>query len=299
MTPEESQQLVYAGSVFFWNNCSSLLLCGLTGAYLLAFAISMHILLQRRNTGKAPKAMIMILLMGCSLIMLYTYASSIDRLVLVKFGLVVSLPGGLAAQVMAANSQQAATVSFVLQDIAAVLMVLICDATIVWRAWVVCGESRITKFVLMIMMLTDIGVGIADLSADIKQALNLAVEDVVLDWIASVMNLAVNVTATLPIVYRAWTHHRSIRAISRSSRKTQVEAILLLFIESGALFAAIQVLYTVTGVLSVNSAPFTPVNKLTFFVAVLYNIGAVLYPVAMVILVNTKNTYEHSFHMED
>lgn len=37
------------------------------------------------------------------------------------------------------------------------------------------------------------------------------------------------------------THHKSIRAVSRSNRKTQVEAILLLFIESGALFAAIQV----------------------------------------------------------
>ena len=73
------------------------------------------------------------------------------------------------------------------------------------------------------------------------------------------INLAVNIMATLLIVYRAWyisisitysqvtstynksrTHHKSVWAVSRN-RKTQVEAILLLFIESGALFAAIQV----------------------------------------------------------
>lgn len=71
------------------------------------------------------------------------------------------------------------------------------------------------------------------------------------------INLTVNTIATLLIIYRAWytpsssnqviithsksrAHHKSVQSIARS-RRTQVEAILLLIIESGAVFAAIQV----------------------------------------------------------
>ena len=104
-------------------------------------------------------------------------------------------------------------------------------------------------------------INIADLIGDAKVDFGLSSggNPITLDWIVIATNLAVNTMATLLIVYRAWyisisityfqvigtysksrTHHKSIRAVSRN-RKTQVEAILLLFIESGALFAAIQV----------------------------------------------------------
>lgn len=94
---------------------------------------------------------------------------------------------------------------------------------------------------------------------DVKVDLNTSIANTgtILDWISIVTTLAVNTMATLLIVYRAWyssitytqvvgahnkirIHHKSVRGISRN-RKTQVEGILLLFIESGALFAAIQV----------------------------------------------------------
>lgn len=82
-------------------------------------------------------------------------------------------------------------------------------------------------------------------------------KSVTLDWIAIVINLAVNMMATLLIIYQAWynsisinssqvtysklrIYHKSIRSISRSN-KSQVEAILLLLIESGAVLAAVQV----------------------------------------------------------
>lgn len=57
-----------------------------------------------------------------------------------------------------------------------------------------------------------LGVNIADLSADIKDVFELSskVDVVTLDWIASIINLAVNVIATLLIVYRAWYSSRSV-----------------------------------------------------------------------------------------
>lgn len=94
----------------------------------------------------------------------------------------------------------------------------------------------------------------ADLIVDTQTF--LFTHSITLDWVATLLNLAVNTVATLLIVYRAWfisifypdvisthsgsrTHHKSVRSISR--KKTQVEALLLLFIESGAVLAVIQV----------------------------------------------------------
>lgn len=55
--------------------------------------------------------MILLLLMGCVSTVLYMCGDIIICLVLVKFGLVVSLPGGLGAQYMSANLQSATTAS--------------------------------------------------------------------------------------------------------------------------------------------------------------------------------------------
>lgn len=78
---------------------------------------------QKRDTGRAHKVMISLLLMGCGLVVLQTCTYIIECLVLDKYGLVTSLPGGLVAQEISANSQSATTVSFVLKDIVANMMV--------------------------------------------------------------------------------------------------------------------------------------------------------------------------------
>lgn len=59
--------------------------------------------------------MIILLLIGCGLLVLYICAITVECLVLLKFGLVVSLPGGLVAQEMSANSQPVITVAVIWQ----------------------------------------------------------------------------------------------------------------------------------------------------------------------------------------
>lgn len=49
--------------------------------------------------------MILLLLIGCGLVLLNCCTVAIACLVLVKFGLVISLPGGLVVQEMSASSQ--------------------------------------------------------------------------------------------------------------------------------------------------------------------------------------------------
>lgn len=67
--------------------------------------------------------MIMILMMGCGLLLLDICSSITQRLVLVRFGLMVSLPSGLIAQEISANSQSATTVSLISVTVTENLMV--------------------------------------------------------------------------------------------------------------------------------------------------------------------------------
>lgn len=114
-----------------------------------------------------------------------------------------------------------------------------------------------TFFLVYNLAHKQLGIGIVDEIADAEPAALLSSDVTTWDWITTVMSLAVNIIATLLIVYKAWyisvsitnslshyntcrTHHISARAVS-PNRKTQVQAILLLFIESGAIFAVFQV----------------------------------------------------------
>jgi len=183
----------------------------------------------------------------------------------------------------------------ILEEICENIMFLIGDAIIVWRAWAIWAESQITRFCLIILLLVDIGINIADAVVDARVSNG---DSVTLDWIYSVMNLVVNIIATLLIVYQAWRHHKSLRAVSRS-RKTPVQAILLLLIESGAIFASVQVFTIIILVLDVDTIRSSSVHILGMFVAALYPITSALIPVAIVILVKTNKTYEYSLQQED
>ncbi|KAE9390525.1 hypothetical protein BT96DRAFT_980242, partial [Gymnopus androsaceus JB14] len=298
MTPEESEQIASAVTVLFQNISILIFAIGLFGIYILAFTISMLIICrQRENNGWAHKAMIALLLAGFTVTTLSTCALIAFALSLVKFGLMVSLSGGVLAQEMAATFQ--ATVPDILQIWSGNFVYLIADTAITWRAWALWAETRLIKLILLINLLADIGVNIADAVVDFKvisATFNLNPET--LDWVGISLNLTVNIVATLLIAYRAWTHHQSTHAILRN-KKTQVQAILLLMVESGAIFGVIQVIIIIIVVLDIHAAHPSPVEIANSFFVELYTYGAALNPVAILILIQTGNTYEHSFHLED
>ncbi|KAE9389722.1 hypothetical protein BT96DRAFT_926399 [Gymnopus androsaceus JB14] len=81
--------------------------------------------------------------------------------------------------------------------------------------------------------------------------------------------------------------------------KTQVEAILLLFIESGALFALIQLSNVIIDALDTIHGANDSIYNARLFLETIYIYSAAMNPGALVVLVHTGNTYEQSFHLED
>ncbi|KAE9388733.1 hypothetical protein BT96DRAFT_980921 [Gymnopus androsaceus JB14] len=297
MTPEESEEIVAVGTALFQNISASIIFgSGLFGIYILAFIISMHIILRKRNDGWAHKALIAVLLAVFAMTGTLCTCAIASNLILVKFTLVVSLLGGLQAQEMAANLK--VIIIFILADWSTNFIFLIADIAIVWRAWALWVENRLIKWTLFIILLADLGISIADAIIDTKADISINDNVIIMDSLNTALNLTVNVVATSLIAHRAWRHHQSMHTILRN-KKTQVEAILLLMVESGAIFGVVQVTNLVFGTLDIQATNFSPVDKATVLVQTLYIYSAALNPVALVILVRTENTYEHSFHLED
>ncbi|KAE9387798.1 hypothetical protein BT96DRAFT_981285 [Gymnopus androsaceus JB14] len=298
MTPEESEQTAAVGTAIFHNISNLIFSTGLFGAYILAFIISMHIILQRKHNGPAHKALIALLLGGFVMSALLACASCVGNLLQVKSAFVVSLSGGVLTQEKAASLKAVPMIS--LQEWSGNFIILIADIAIIWRAWVLWAENKLIKCMLMIILLADIGINIADPIADTKLdiSLNININAVTLDWVSAVLNLTVNIVATLLIAHRAWTHHQFTCATLRN-KKTQVEAILLLMVESGAIFGVVQIAIIIFNILDIQAASFSPVDSATALLEVLYICIAALNPVALVILIQTGNTYEHSSHLED
>ncbi|KAE9383664.1 hypothetical protein BT96DRAFT_1106050 [Gymnopus androsaceus JB14] len=255
MTPEEAQEIAFAGAELLDNISPLIFLCALNGAYILAFSIGVYILLQKKSNGRAQKAFVAFLLVGFVMVVLYSSQNIISSLLMVNFGLVVSLPGGVEAQELAAN----------LKSLAA-------DIIQMWAGPLILGQSgggnRLVKWGLLLILLLDIGdhfyhislkcLNIADVIIDTGLFFNSIVNTVTLDWLSVVLNLTVNVVATLLIAYRAWTHHWLIQIISYN-KKTQVEVILLLFVESGSVLGVIQISNAIIQALDTHAAEFSPI----------------------------------------
>ncbi|KAE9401173.1 hypothetical protein BT96DRAFT_938151 [Gymnopus androsaceus JB14] len=177
MTPEETQEIAFAGAEFLDNISSLIFMCALTGIYILAFIISVHILLRRKSNGRARKSFIAFLTAGLGLVILYSSQNITLNLLLVNFGLMW----------------------------AGTLLWLMADMAIIWRAWAIRGRNRLVKWALLLILLLDIGVNIADVIVDTRLSFNPAITTVTLDWLSILLNLMVNVVATFLIAYRAWS----------------------------------------------------------------------------------------------
>ncbi|EIM92383.1 uncharacterized protein STEHIDRAFT_164673 [Stereum hirsutum FP-91666 SS1] len=127
------------------------------------------------------------------------------------------------------------------------------DAVVVWRCWLLWGRRwriLIVPFVLFLGTIATTAVALTfDLEAlafytsypdQARKLYRVSVSDMVL-W---GLTLATNMWATSLVAYKAWRYRRSVRAfLGTGNRKTQVERLMALLVESGALYCFIWVMF--------------------------------------------------------
>ncbi|KAL1741458.1 hypothetical protein HDZ31DRAFT_76164 [Schizophyllum fasciatum] len=124
---------------------------------------------------------------------------------------------------------------------------LINDVIVVWRAWIIWPQSRIVKSLLVLCMCGSTG-GVVYLNytcvmgntamlgqAGVKHIMVSTMPSLV----ASIPLLATNVVATSMIGKCVWHYRRSIKASLGLKRKSRVEKVLILLVESGCLYGTI------------------------------------------------------------
>ncbi|KAE9402000.1 hypothetical protein BT96DRAFT_918483 [Gymnopus androsaceus JB14] len=289
MTPEEQEQLRGLGDACYQNTFASIITNTIHGATALGVLIEIQLL--NIKTWREPKA---IQFLCCVILVILLTAfvclASINELVQIQPGI---------GRELHTAPHDFLIINEVLEFLSP-LQILVGDFVICWRAWVLLPYDKFWRFILMTTMLANIGVNIACAFWQIFLMGQFTLPLEVMDWLSVALSLLVNLLATLLIGWKAWAHYLTMREVS-IWRKSHGQKILLLFVESGALFLVIQ-LFELIGQLGVTldsagegSSAF---SAIAVFAQNLWTASAVFYPIAIVILIHSNNSpIAESFHL--
>ncbi|KAF9061495.1 hypothetical protein BDP27DRAFT_1322304 [Rhodocollybia butyracea] len=192
MTSAEQEQFFFSGFYCYANIIGAVIFAIADGIATLGILIVIRLL--QVKTWREPKA---IQLLCCVLIWLCLIGQTI-LLALTIFGQIRQVEG------------IPTPINFIIinniKDALCTVMILAGDLVLCWRAWVLLPHDKSWRFVLAIMMICNIGLNIADLISD-EIAVVKSTSTPVLDSVAIATSLAVNMTATSLIGWKAWWKH--------------------------------------------------------------------------------------------
>lgn len=127
------------------------------------------------------------------------------------------------------------------------------DTVVAWRAWVLWQHNTRISIIPFVPLLGSFVSAVVSAVYKVKGFKSQATDSLFAAW---VLSLATNVAATILIACKAWRHRRMIKSYLAHGglRRTQMEKIFALLIESGALYCVLWVLLITTR-FSVVSAP--------------------------------------------
>ncbi|KAI0319949.1 hypothetical protein OF83DRAFT_1169742, partial [Amylostereum chailletii] len=133
------------------------------------------------------------------------------------------------------------------------LNVLLSDAVVIWRVWILWGRNKFVLTSCSVLYISTLAmVGLTTYQQSAPDPPNrLESEYGLRGGMASVaslcLSLATNLWSTALIAYKAWHYRRNISAyLQRGDRKSMVEKLLALLLESGAIYSCIQFAWVVS-----------------------------------------------------
>ncbi|KAJ3724328.1 hypothetical protein C8R42DRAFT_640374 [Lentinula raphanica] len=129
------------------------------------------------------------------------------------------------------------------------------------------------------------GVNIADcIWGDVELQAELAAGVTILDWLSSTLSFLMNLCATILIALKARNHYNLMKNTG-SHQMTRTQNILLLLIESGAVYCTIQGVFEVMALLEVYAVTSNIYSQVVNILNDFINIVSACYPVTIIILV--------------
>ncbi|KAM5536737.1 hypothetical protein V8D89_009576 [Ganoderma adspersum] len=124
--------------------------------------------------------------------------------------------------------------------------IILSDLVVWWRAWVLWPESRVVRISGCVLLLATFVMSVVDTTFSCQAQEGFMFEGLAEGNAAAALSLATNFTATILTAYKAWLYRKSARNYAESgSMNSRVEHILVLLVESGALYCALWIVVIV------------------------------------------------------
>ncbi|KAI0049833.1 hypothetical protein FA95DRAFT_775028 [Auriscalpium vulgare] len=163
------------------------------------------------------------------------------------------------------------------------------DGIVMWRAYIIWERNRRILVVSFLLLLIMLGASVWQIVYTVIRV-QLTIDHVYQAGIF--MTLLTNVVATGLIGYRAWRHYRSSSVVQIRIGRDRALAVLLLLVESGALYCAIWV-----AVIALFIRPASPVSAVStgaqISAAALPHITG-MYPTVIVVLCKLQASYSNT-----
>ncbi|KAJ3770908.1 hypothetical protein FB446DRAFT_129463 [Lentinula raphanica] len=285
MSPDEQELLASFAQVAFFNTVNSIVTITGYGAFVLGSVVAILSLLRRYSLRHSPTSRGLLICLIVIFIcftwdVFYSGGFNLDD---IDYTFVRILPGGLVAQAESADNHT--TTWQYMPSWAATINLLLSDCIVAWRAWILFQQEKFWRLALVALMVANIGVNIADcIWGDIELQVEV-VGSTTLDWLSSTLSLAVNLCATFLIALKAWNHHRFLTD-AFLHKKTRAQRVLLLLVESGAVYCAIQSVYEIFILLDIYTVVDTGFSQAMNVITAMSIVVAACYPIAVIILIH-------------
>ncbi|KAF9061308.1 hypothetical protein BDP27DRAFT_1452335 [Rhodocollybia butyracea] len=172
-----------------------------------------------------------------------------------------------------------------------IINLLLSDSIVVWRAFMLYAQSKFWRFILVILLIANVGLNVGDIIWDTVNEGTEFSKSVILDWLAVVLSLIVNMIATMLFSYKAWNHHQYMEGVNGAlvRRGTRAQKILNLLIESGVIFCTVQFIYVIVIVLDACNIIISSSQWSRHTVDAIFITASACYPVAVIGLLNMDN----------
>ncbi|KAF5379345.1 hypothetical protein D9757_007656 [Collybiopsis confluens] len=267
------------------------------GIYLCLAATSMFILLKRGLRNSTSRKVLFCVVLAMFLCSTGTLLSDImTRLRLGLSGAQTLNSESNIAQVIFVRINVSDRKTFTIKDpkkISKVSKFLLSDYVVIWRCWTLWDTVLIPRLILIFCVLVSTVAGIVNGALFIRDDLVFgSAQNGPKSLILLVPLVITNIFSTSLVAYKAWQHRRHVKEnLGRETKKTQIEKILILFVESGVIYCFLGFLALLVSIKTVHVGTATP-SLATATLSTLQTHLAGIYPTAVILLVALEKTQE-------
>lgn len=290
ITRQERILLIATASWFVTNLAAITTTSLLYGASIVLFTIAARTVLEREVKRRSTRVMVSATVFSFLMNTLYWAAYTAFIPIRTRRMLSTNASGHLDSASQDINGKM-----FMFDQImhwSTQAVVLISDVIVIWRAWVVLAGRRWLIMGPLVSLLGAFVTSLAFLSitSNVDDAVAYSVGEKVtggLIFASGALSLATNGLSTLLIGYQLW-NYRKFWNLGSHSRWSQGQKVLLMFVESGALYVTLQLATLAT----VKQKTGTPQANFGAVIWAVYVHSTAMYPTIVLLLIENKRSFE-------